>query len=105
MFGIGLLLVNTPPAQRLQDAIEGIFHVTMRLIGIVIRMAPLAIAAFMFNLAAVFGWDLLVRLGAYVGVVLLALGIHMLIVYPIALRLLGGKSRRSGSSAAARKRW
>jgi dicarboxylate/amino acid:cation (Na+ or H+) symporter, DAACS family len=92
VFGIGLLLVNTPSAQRLQEAIEGIFHVTMRLIGIVIRLAPLAIAAFMFNLASVFGWELLVRLGAYVGVVLLALAIHMFVVYPVALRLLGGVS-------------
>jgi len=92
VFGIGLLLVNTPSAQRLQEAVEGIFHVTMRLIGIVIRLAPLAIACFMFNLAAVFGWDLLVRLSAYVGVVLLALGLHMFVVYPIALRLLGGVS-------------
>ena len=92
VFGIGLLLVNTPQAQRLQEAIEGLFHVTMRLIGIVIRLAPLAIACFMFNLAAVFGWDLLVRLGAYVGVVLLALGVHMFVVYPIALKLLGGMS-------------
>ncbi|HYE29505.1 MAG TPA: dicarboxylate/amino acid:cation symporter [Allosphingosinicella sp.] len=92
VFGIGLLLVNTPQAQRFQEAIEGIFHVAMRLIGIVIRFAPIAIAAFMFNLAALFGWELLIRLGAYVGVVLLALGLHMFVVYPIALRLLGGVS-------------
>jgi len=92
VFGIGLLLVQTPQAQRLQEAIEGIFHVTMRLITIVIRLAPLAIACFMFNLAALFGWDLLVRLGAYVGVVLLALGVHMFVVYPLALRFLGGVS-------------
>ncbi|HEV2079046.1 MAG TPA: dicarboxylate/amino acid:cation symporter [Allosphingosinicella sp.] len=92
IFGIGLLMVNTPATERLQGTIEGIFHVTMRLIGIIIRFAPIAIAAFMFNLAAVFGWDLLVRLGAYVGVVLLALGAHMFIVYPIALKLLGGVS-------------
>jgi DAACS family dicarboxylate/amino acid:cation (Na+ or H+) symporter len=92
VFGIGLLLVNTPSAQRLQETIEGIFHVTMRLIGFVIRLAPLAIACFMFNLASVFGWELLVRLGAYVGVVLLALGIHMFVTYPLALRLLGGVS-------------
>jgi DAACS family dicarboxylate/amino acid:cation (Na+ or H+) symporter len=92
VFGIGLLLVNTPSAQRLQEAIEGLFHVTMRLIGIVIRLAPIAIAAFMFNLASVFGWDLLVKLGAYVGVVLLALGVHMFVVYPLALMLLGRKS-------------
>ena len=92
IFGIGLLLVNTRQAQALQDAIEGIFHVTMRLIGIVIRLAPIAIACFMFNLAAVFGWELLIRLGAYVGVVLLALGIHMFVVYSLALRFLGGVS-------------
>jgi Na+/H+-dicarboxylate symporter len=91
-FGIGLLLVNTPAAQRLQDAIQGILDVAMRLIGIVIRMAPLAIACFMFNLAAVFGWDLLVRLAAYVAVVLLALGLHMFVTYPLALALLGRKS-------------
>jgi DAACS family dicarboxylate/amino acid:cation (Na+ or H+) symporter len=91
-FGIGLLLVNTGPAQRLQEAIEGIFHVAMRLIGIVIRLAPIAIAAFMFNLASVFGWELLLRLGAYVGVVLLALGLQMFVVYPLAVRFLGGMS-------------
>jgi DAACS family dicarboxylate/amino acid:cation (Na+ or H+) symporter len=92
VFGIGLLLVDTPQSNRLQEAIEGLFHVAMRLIGIVIRLAPIAIACFMFNLAAVFGWDLLVRLGAYVGVVLLALGLHMFVVYPIALAVLGGMS-------------
>ncbi len=92
VFGIGLLLVNTPSADRLQEAIEGIFQVAMRLIGIVIQLAPIAIACFMFNLAAIFGWDLLIRLSAFVGVVLLALGVQMFIVYPLALRFLGGLS-------------
>ena len=92
VFGIGVLLVNSPQSNRLQEAIEGIFHVTMRLIGIVIRLAPIAIAAFMFNLAAVFGWDLLIRLSAYVGVVLLALLLHMVVVYSLALKFLGGVS-------------
>ncbi|HYD11837.1 MAG TPA: dicarboxylate/amino acid:cation symporter [Allosphingosinicella sp.] len=91
-FGIGLLLVNTPAANKLQDVVQGVFDVTMKLIGIVIRLAPLAIACFMFNLAAVFGWELLVRLGAYVLTVLLALGIHMFIVYPLALKFLAGMS-------------
>ena len=36
----------------------------MTLIGLVIRLAPYAVFCFMFNLAALFGWDLLVRLGA-----------------------------------------
>jgi DAACS family dicarboxylate/amino acid:cation (Na+ or H+) symporter len=92
VFGIGLLLVNTPTTNALQRGIEGIFMVTMRLIHFVIRLAPIAIACFMFNLAAVFGWDLLIRLGAYVGVVLLALGVHMFVSYPIALKFIAGVS-------------
>lgn len=92
MFGVGLLLVQTPAAERLQEAIQGMFDVTMRLIGLVIRLAPYAVACFMFNLAAVFGWELLVRLGAYVGVVLLALGLQMFVVYPVVLRLFAGVS-------------
>jgi Na+/H+-dicarboxylate symporter len=91
-FGIGLVLVQTPNSRALKDAIEGIFEIAMRLIGIVIRMAPFAIACFMFNLAALFGWDLLVRLSAYVGVVLLALGIQMFLVFPLLLALLAKKS-------------
>jgi DAACS family dicarboxylate/amino acid:cation (Na+ or H+) symporter len=87
VFGIGLLLVDTPGARRLEEVIQGLFDVMMRLIGIVIRLAPIAVACFMFNLAALFGWDLLARLGAYAGVVLLALGLHMFVVYPLALML------------------
>jgi DAACS family dicarboxylate/amino acid:cation (Na+ or H+) symporter len=91
-FGIGLLLTDTPAARTLQRGFEGLFDVTMRLILIVIKMAPLAVACFMFNLAALFGWDLLIRLSAYVGVVLLALGIQMFIVFPILLVTLGRKN-------------
>jgi DAACS family dicarboxylate/amino acid:cation (Na+ or H+) symporter len=92
IFGIGLLVTDTKPANSLQSAIEGIFHVSMRLISVIIRFAPIAIACFMFNLSAVFGWDLLLRLSAYVGVVLLALGLQMFVVYPLVLRLAGGVS-------------
>jgi DAACS family dicarboxylate/amino acid:cation (Na+ or H+) symporter len=91
-FGIGLLLTDTPNARALKSGFEGLFDVTMRLILLVIKLAPIAVACFMFNLAALFGWDLLIRLSAYVGVVVLALGIQLLIVYPILLALLAKKN-------------
>ena len=91
-FGIGLLLTDTPAARTLQRGFEGLFDVTMRLIMLVIKLAPIAVACFMFNLAALFGWDLLIRLSAYVGVVLLALAIQMFIVFPILLATLGRKN-------------
>ena len=91
-FGIGLLLTDTPASRTLQTVFEGLFDVTMRLIMLVIKLAPVAVACFMFNLAALFGWDLLVRLSAYVGVVLLALGIQMFVVFPLLLATLGRKN-------------
>jgi Na+/H+-dicarboxylate symporter len=92
VFGIGLLITDTKQANQLQTVIEGIFHVSMRLISLIIRLAPIAIACFMFNLASLFGWELLIRLGAYVAVVLLALGTHMFVVYPLVLKFAGGVS-------------
>jgi len=92
MVGIGLVMTKSPAAATLQGTIEGLFEVSMTLIGLVIRLAPYAVFCFMFNLAALFGWDLLVRLGSYVMVVVLALALHMLVVYSLLLKLAGGYS-------------
>jgi len=91
-FGIGLLLAQGPRVDTLKTAFEGVFEVSMKLIGLVIQLAPIAVFCFMFNLAAQFGWDLIGRLALYVGVVLLALGIQMFIVFPALLALLAKKS-------------
>ena len=91
-FGVGLLLVQTPRTLVLKQALEGVFEVSMRLIGLVIQLAPFAIFCFMFNLAAQFGWDLLAKLAAYVAVVLLALAIQMFGVFPALLALLARKN-------------
>ena len=91
-FGIGILLVQSPRTETLKGAIEGVFEVAMKLIGIVILLAPIAIFCFMFNLAAQFGWDLLFKLAAYVGVVLLALGLQMFGVFSLLLKFVARKS-------------
>lgn len=91
-FGVGLLLTQTENTAKLKGGFEAVFEVSMRLIGLVIRLAPIAIFCFMFNLASQFGWDLIIRLSAYVGVVLLALAIQMFGVFPAILALFGRKS-------------
>lgn len=95
LFGIGMVVANTDGTRRLKGVVEGVFDTAMTLINMVIQTAPYAVAALVFNLAALFGWGLLVRLGAYVGVVLLALTIHFVVVYSLALRYLGGMSPRT----------
>ncbi|TWI06215.1 DAACS family dicarboxylate/amino acid:cation (Na+ or H+) symporter [Luteimonas cucumeris] len=93
MFGVGIVLSKATPAiETLRRGIEGLFEVSMTLIGLVIRLAPYAVFCFMFNLAVLFGWDLLLRLGAYVLVVVAALAFHMLVVYSAALKFIGGYS-------------
>ncbi|MFT3968639.1 MAG: dicarboxylate/amino acid:cation symporter [Sphingobium sp.] len=92
MFGIGFLLVPLEKTATLRATIEGVFEIAMRLITLVIRMAPVAIFCFMFNLAAQFGWELIFRLFSYVGVVVLALGIQMFVTFSILLKTLGKKS-------------
>ncbi|MGE0828349.1 MAG: dicarboxylate/amino acid:cation symporter, partial [Hyphomonadaceae bacterium] len=92
LFGIGLVMVKSPQSDQLLTVIAGIFEVMMKLIGIVIQLAPIAIACLMFNLAALFGWELLVRLAAYVGVAVGAMAIHMFVVYPLAVWLFAGRA-------------
>jgi Na+/H+-dicarboxylate symporter len=93
MFGIGLVLARGKPgAAALKGTIEGLFEVMMTLINLVIRFAPIAVACLVFNLAALFGWDLLIKLGAYAGVVMLSLALHFFIVYPLAVKFAGGMS-------------
>lgn len=94
MLGVGLLLTKTENAGRLLRVLEGLFDVMMRLIHVVIAFAPIGVAALLFTLTAQFGWEILVLLARYVGVVLLALAIHQFVVYSFAVRVLGGMSPR-----------
>ena len=89
MFGVGMVLSADEKVATLKRGVEGVFEISMTLIGLVIRLAPYAVFCFMFNLAAIFGFDLLVRLGAYVGVVVLALALHMFGTYSLAVRMVG----------------
>lgn len=92
LFGIGLVLAKSPATDQLQQTITGLFEVMMKLINLVIKLAPIAIACLIFNLAALFGWELLVRLAAFAGVAIGAMAIHMFVVYPLVLIVFGGKN-------------
>ncbi len=92
MVGIGLCMTPTPAARSFRDMIEGLFDVSMRLIGFVIALAPFGVGALLFALTAELGWEILAQLARYVGVVLLALAIHQIVVYSIAVKVFGGMS-------------
>lgn len=94
MIGIGLVMKPTPGTAAFKNAVQGLFEVSMHLIGLFIRLAPYAVAAFMFNLTAQLGWDVIKSLAWFVATVLLALAIHGFVVLPLWVRFMGGMSPR-----------
>jgi DAACS family dicarboxylate/amino acid:cation (Na+ or H+) symporter len=92
MIGIGTVLTRSKAVDTLREGIQGLFDISMTLIGLVIKLAPYAVFCFMFNLASAFGWDLLFKLAKYVAVVVAALAIHLFVVYSLAIKFIGGRS-------------
>ncbi len=90
MVGIGLVLTPSPATEAFKHALQGLFEISMRLIGLFIRLAPYAVACFMFTLCAQLGWDVIVGLSWFVVTVVLALGLHMFVVLPLWVRYMGG---------------
>lgn len=95
MIGIGLVMRPTPGTQAFKNALHGLFEICMHLIGMFIRLAPYAVACFMFTLCAQLGIDVLMSLAWFVVTVLAALAIHGFVVLPLWIRLMGGMSPRA----------
>jgi DAACS family dicarboxylate/amino acid:cation (Na+ or H+) symporter len=92
MIGIGLVLTQTPATARFKEAVQGLFDIAMKLISIVIRLAPYAVACLMYTLTAKLGWGVLQQLGSYVLVVVGALAIHMFVTYSLLVKFLARMS-------------
>ena len=92
MLGVALVLTPTPATEAFKNAVQGLNELVMKLIGMVIRLTPYAVACLMFALTARFGWPLLAKLGWYTAAVVIAIGLHMFVVLPLWVRLMGGMS-------------
>lgn len=92
IFGVGLSLTKTEAAGRLQEAIEGLYDTSMRLIDGVLRLAPFGVGALLFTMTARVGIGVFRQLAAYVGTVLLGLGLHFVVVYSLSVRFAGRMS-------------
>lgn len=88
MIGIALTMVSPDVAAPLMGALEGLFHVSTKIIDIIMKTAPFAVACLLFNNTALFGLDLLQALGWYVVTVLGGLAVHMFIVYSVSVSVL-----------------
>lgn len=92
MLGIGLALVRTEATRHFEQTLQGLYDVSMRLVQLVLHLAPFGVAALIFSFTVDLGWDILRQLLFYVGVVVLGLAIHQFVVYSLSVKLLGGMS-------------
>jgi len=92
LLGVALVLTPSPATRAFKAAIQGLNELVMKLVGLVVRLTPYAVACLMFALSARFGWDLLFTLGTFVFTVLLAIGLHMFVVLPLWVQFKGGMS-------------
>ena len=92
MFGIGATVVASAGTRSFVGAVQGVYDICLKLIGWIIQLAPYAVACLLFGITAKLGFDVLVQLARFVGTVVLALGIHFFVVFPILVRVFGGMS-------------
>jgi DAACS family dicarboxylate/amino acid:cation (Na+ or H+) symporter len=88
---VGAGIASTPEeiTRGFTSALRGLYEVSMRLLQMVIRIAPLGVACLVFTLSARLGLEIFRTLAAYVGVVLLGLALQLFGVYSASVWWLG----------------
>ncbi|PRQ04889.1 Proton glutamate symport protein [Enhygromyxa salina] len=89
-FGISLTLIPKQRSAPVAAVLEGVNEAMIKLIGLLMKLAPYGVAALVFMVVAKFGADVLLALALYAGVVLIALAAHLLLVLSPLLRLVAG---------------
>lgn len=74
--------------------LEGLYDVSMVIIGWAMVLAPIGVAGLVFALTATLGLEILSTLAGFVAAVLLALALHAVFVYGAVLRAIAGVSPR-----------
>jgi DAACS family dicarboxylate/amino acid:cation (Na+ or H+) symporter len=86
--GIAITLLPVTVTAPLLRVLEGIYEITAKIIEIIMKFAPYAVACLLFNNTARFGLDLLQALAWFVLTVLLGLALHMFGVYSLSIYFL-----------------
>ena len=86
--GIAITLLPAPVSAPFVGLMESVFAITSKIIDIIMKFAPYAVACLLFNNIAQFGLDLLQSLAWFVLTVLLGLSLHFFGVYSLSIWFL-----------------
>lgn len=90
--GCVMLQVSAEQRKPVEDFFRSLFFITQKGLQLILKIAPLAVACFLFNLGAQLGWSGIQLIGGYVAVVLGALLIHGVGVYSFVLMVVANKN-------------
>jgi DAACS family dicarboxylate/amino acid:cation (Na+ or H+) symporter len=88
IIGIAITLLPAPISAPFVSVMESLFAIMSKIIDMIMKFAPIAVACLIFNNIAVFGIDLLGSLAWFVATVLLGLGLHFFGVYSLSVWFL-----------------
>jgi len=88
VIGIAITLIPVRVTAPLLRGLEALYEITAKIIEMIMKFAPYAVACLLFNNTARFGLDLLQALGWFVVTVLLGLSLHMFGVYSLSVYFL-----------------
>ena len=88
VIGIAITLLPVTVTTPVLRVLEGVYEITAKIIEMIMKVAPYAVACLLFNNTARFGLDLLQALGWFVVTVLLGLSLHMFGVYSLSIYFL-----------------
>ena len=88
IIGVAITLIPVKVTAPLLRGLEALYEITAKIIEMIMKFAPYAVACLLFNNTARFGLDLLQALGWFVVTVLLGLSIHMFGVYSLSVYFL-----------------
>ena len=88
LVGVAVTLIPVEVAAPLLRGLEALYEVTAKIIDMIMKVAPYAVACLLFNNTARFGLDLLQALAWFVVTVLLGLALHMFGVYSLSVYFL-----------------
>jgi DAACS family dicarboxylate/amino acid:cation (Na+ or H+) symporter len=92
VIGIAITLIPVKVTAPLLLVLEAVYEITAKIIEIIMKFAPYAVACLLFNNTARFGLDLLQALGWFVVTVLVGLSLHMFGVYSLSVYFLSKMS-------------
>jgi dicarboxylate/amino acid:cation (Na+ or H+) symporter, DAACS family len=86
--GVAITLLPVRVTGPFLLVMQGLYEITAKVIEMIMKFAPIAVACLLFNNTARFGLDLLQALAWFVVTVLLGLSLHMFGVYSLSVYLL-----------------